>query len=85
MRCPHPGCQTLAADITQRKDYAVVRLFNREKITWQVANGENLTGNFEVSATNQTRCAQTPVYLRRLENLGMQLGVIFLQSCKLCL
>src|SRR5687768_11853803 len=82
MRGPHPGRQTFATDITQRKYYAVALLFNCEKVTGQVANGKNLAGNFKVSETNVTRGAQTPVHLRSLENLCMQFSVILLKVCK---
>jgi hypothetical protein len=43
-------------------------------------NGENLTRNFQVSELNMTRGAQPAVYLRGLENLGVQLCVVFLQG-----
>ena len=44
-----------------------------------MAHGENLAGDFEVSATNQTRRTQTAMYLRGFENRGMQLGVVLLK------
>ena len=83
MRRPHSGRQTFAADVTQREDDAVVRFFHGEEITGQVAHGENLAGDFEVSVTNQTRRAQTTVHLRRFENRGVQFSVILLQRGEL--
>ena len=79
MRGPHPGCQTLAADVTQGKDYAAARLLYGEKVTGQVANGENFAGNFEVAVPDQTGSAQTAVHLRSFEECGVQIGVILLK------
>src|SRR5262245_56945070 len=62
MRSPHPSCRTLAADITQGKDYAPAGLLRSEKVAWQVARGENLAGNLELAVPDQTWGAQTPVH-----------------------
>src|SRR5437763_13696672 len=83
MRGPHSRRQAFAADVTDREDDAVVRFFHGEEITGQVAHGENLAGDFEISVTNQTRRAQTTVYLCRFENRGVQFSVILLQGGEL--
>ena len=83
MRGPHPGCQTFAADVAQRKDYAAARLLHREKVTGQVTNGENFAGNFEVAVPDQTRGTQAPVHLRSFEERGVQIDVILLKRREL--
>src|SRR5947208_12249445 len=83
MRGPHPGSQTFAADVTQGNDYAAVRLLYGEKVTGQVANGENFAGNIDVAVPDQTRSAQAPVHLRSFEECGVQIGVILLKCREL--
>lgn len=83
MRGPHPSRQAFATDVTQRKNYSAARLLDREKVTGQMANGENFAGNPEVASTDQTRGAQTPVHLRSLEDRSVQISSILLKRWKL--
>jgi hypothetical protein len=84
-RGPHAGGNAFSADVAQGDDHGSACLFNREKIAGQVANGEDLAGNFNVPVPHQPRRAETPVNLRRLEQRRMEIRVILLQRRKLLL
>jgi len=79
MRGPHPGGQTFAANVAEREDDAVIRLFNRKEISRQMTDGEDLAGDFKILVMQLARRAKTPMDLRSFEDCGVQLGVVFLQ------
>ncbi len=82
VRGPHAGGEALATDIAKREHHAVALFLNRKKIAGQVTNSKNLARDFKVSETHVAGRAKPPVHLRRLENFGVQRGVILLQVGK---
>src|SRR6266850_4329997 len=79
VRDPHSGSQTLAADVSQAKDHAIVNLVCRHEVARHMPNGECLTRNLKVSITRQSRGTQTPVHLCGFDKCCMQFGVILLE------
>src|SRR5688572_31106043 len=85
VRHPHAGGEPFAADVAEREHQTAIGLLNREEITRQVTDGEDLAGDVERSVTNERRRTQTPVYLCCFEDRGVQFSVIFLQGLEFLL
>jgi hypothetical protein len=82
MSGPHPGRQTLSANVTKREHNAVALFLNGEKISRQVANGEDLARDFKFSEANVTRSAQAAMHLGRFKNFGPQFSIVLLKIGK---
>src|ERR1051325_9134435 len=80
---PHPRGQFFTADVAEREHETRARLFDTEKISGQVTNCEDLARDVECPISHQTRSTQSTMNLCGLEDGGVQLRVIALQSFEL--
>ena len=84
MRGPHPGCQTLAADVTKREDYAAARLSS----TVKKSPGKCRTAKISLAISKSPCRTRRGAHRRRctcgsFEERGVQIGVILLKRREL--
>jgi hypothetical protein len=72
VREPHPGKQSLAADVSDREQGLAAHLEHCQQVTGNVLCREALTGDFEIAASKLPRTAKLALHLRSLGESALQ-------------
>src|SRR2546425_12326248 len=66
MGLPNSGGQSFAGDVAHGQSKGGVELHHLEKVSREMAHGENFSGDLELAPDEFARGAETPLHLRRL-------------------